>query len=146
VYMRAFAHWSIRYKLLFLLLLLGVTTFAVTGTIAYIKYQDALRKDVLNQLVGATRSRQFQIETYYHIIHSHAETLSDDRMFLDAAREFRTAYFKMDTTPVPAGHLDAVREDYRVNFYPKMQALHIARPRVADYLPYSSAAIQLQYL
>jgi hypothetical protein len=42
--MRKFAHWSIRYKLLSLLLLLGVMTFAVTGTIAYIKYLDALKR------------------------------------------------------------------------------------------------------
>jgi class 3 adenylate cyclase len=144
--MQRFANWSIRYKLLFLLLLLGVTTFAVTGTIAYIKYEDALHKNVLNQLVGTTRSKRFQIESYYRIVLTHAETLSDDRMFVDAVREFRTAFFEMDASPVPAEHLDAVREDYRVNFYPEMQRLHIARPHLAEYLPYSSAAIQLQYL
>ena len=67
--MRKFAHWSIRYKLLSLLLLLGVMTFAVTGTIAYIKYLDALKKDVMNQLTGVTRSKQFQIDSYYQTIH-----------------------------------------------------------------------------
>lgn len=144
--MGAFANWSIRYKVLSLLLLLGVTTFLVTGTIAYIKYQDALHRSVLNQLVGATRSKRFQIETYYRIIHSHAETLSDDRMFIDAMREFRAAYFKIDAAPVPAEYLNAVREDYRANFYPRMEKLRIARPHLAEYLPYTPAAIQLQYL
>ena len=100
--MRKFAHWSIRYKLLSLLLLLGVMTFAVTGTIAYIKYLDALKKDVMNQLTGVTRSKQFQIDSYYETIHRHAETLSDDRMFIDAMREFRDAYRSMDATPIPS--------------------------------------------
>lgn len=98
--MRKFSHWSIRYKLLSLLLLLGVTTFAVTGTIAYVKYLDALKNDVMNQLTGTTRAKQFQIDYYYQTIHNHAETLSDDRMFIDAMREFRTAYRKMDTAPI----------------------------------------------
>lgn len=144
--MRRFANWSIRYKLLFLLLLLGVTTFAVTGTIAYIKYEDALHKNVLNQLVGTTRSKRFQIESYYRIVLNHAETLSDDRMFVDAVGEFRAAFFELDESPVPPQHLDAVREDYRANFYPELRKLHIARQHPAEYLPYSPAAIQLQYL
>jgi class 3 adenylate cyclase len=146
VKVRAYRQWSIRYKLLSLLVLLGLTTFAVTGTIAYIKYQDALHHDVLNQLVGVTRSKQFQIESYYRVIHSHAETLSDDRMFIDAMREFHAAYQKMNAAPIPAASLDAVREDYRANFFPAMQKLKIARPRLADYLPYTPFAIQLQYL
>ncbi len=144
--MRKFSHWSIRYKLLSLLLLLGVTTFAVTGTIAYVKYLDALKNDVMNQLTGTTRAKQFQIDYYYQTIHNHAETLSDDRMFIDAMREFRTAYRKMDTAPIPAEALDAVREDYQQNFYPEMQKLKMARGRVEDYLPFTPAAVQLQYL
>src|SRR5580704_16552195 len=144
--MRKFAHWSIRYKLLSLLLLLGVMTFAVTGTIAYIKYLDALKKDVMKQLTGVTRSKQFQIDSYYQTIHRHAETLSDDRMFVDAMREFRDAYRRMDAAPIPSESLDAVREDYQDHFYPEMQKLKIARARVEDYLPFTPAAIQLQYL
>lgn len=146
VNVRSYAQWSIRYKLLSLLLLLGVATFAVTGTIAYIKYLNALKKDVMNQLMGVTRSKRFQIESYYRTIHHHAETLSDDRMFIDATKEFSKAFMKIDKAPIQAPVLNAVAEDYRTNFYPEMQKLKIARPRLADYLPYSSAAIQLQYL
>lgn len=144
--MKPFAHWSIRYKLLSLLLLLGVTTFVVTGTIAYIKYLDALKLGVTNHLTGVARSKQFQIESYYRTIHNHAETLSDDRMFIEAIREFRAAYQKLDTAAIPANALDAVREDYQQNFYPEMQKLNMARPRVEEYLPYRPASIQLQYL
>jgi hypothetical protein len=144
--LKNFEHWSIRYKLLSLLLLLGVMTFAVTGTIAYIKYLNALKKDVMNQLTGVNRAKQFQIESYYRTIHNHAQTLSDDQMFIDAMREFRAAYLKMDKAPIPAGALDGVREDYRNHFYPDMQRLKMARPRMEEYLPFTSAAIQLQYL
>ena len=144
--MRRFAHWSIRYKLLSLLLLLGVMTFAVTGTIAYIKYLSALKNDVMNQLTGVTRSKAFQIEAYYRTIHNHTETLSDDRMFIEAMREFRAAYRKMDDAPIPADALNAVREDYLDKFYPELQRLKMARPRVEDYLPFTPAALELQYL
>jgi class 3 adenylate cyclase len=144
--MKTFAHWSIRYKLLSLLLLLGVMTFAVTGTIAYIKYLNALKQDVMNQLTSLNRSKAFQIESYYTTIHHHAETLSDDRMFTEAMREFQEAFFKMDAAPVPAEAIAGVRQDYLQNFYPEMQKLKMARARVEDYLPYSPASIQLQYL
>lgn len=70
--MKQFTHWSIRYKLLFLLLLLGVTTFAVTGTIAYIKYLNALKQDVMNQLTSLNRAKQFQIEAW--ILHAQLRT------------------------------------------------------------------------
>jgi len=146
VNVRSYAQWSIRYKLLFLLLLLGLATFAVTGTIAYLKYLNALKRDVTNQLIGVTRSKRFQIESYYRTIHQHAETLSDDRMFIDAMREFSKAFMKIDAAPIQATTLDAVREDYRTNFFPTIQKLTVARPRYTDYLPYSPAAIQLQYL
>ena len=144
--MKKYGYWSIRYKLLFLLLLLSVTTFAVTGTIAYIKYQTALKRDVTNQLIGVTRSKRSQIESYYQSVHNHVETLSEDRMFIDAMREFRDSYRKLNKKPIQAETLEAVREDYRKNFYPEMQRLRIARQSFQAYLPVTPAAIQLQYL
>ncbi len=144
--MRKFDYWSIRYKLLFLLLLLGVTTFAVTETIAYIKSSNAVKRGVMNQLTGITHSKRFQIESYYTTIHNHAETLSDDRMFIDAMREFRAAYRKINATPISTVTENAVREDYREHFYPEMQRLNQARLSFEDYLPVTPAALKLQYL
>ena len=141
-----FADWSIRYKLLSLLLLLAVITLAVTGTIAYIKNVTALRESVFNQLTGVTRSKRAQIESYYGTIHSHVETLSDDRMFIDAMREFRDAYRKLNETPVESSTLKAVTDDYSDNFYPEMQKLGMARQSFEAYLPVTPAAIELQYL
>ncbi len=142
--MKSFAHWSIRYKLL-ALLLLGIATLAATGTTAYIKNRRALKQNVTNQLAGVRRSKASEIEAYYQTIHSHVLTLSEDRMFIDAMREFRTSYQKLDKTPVPAEVLKAVLEDYRSRFYPEMQKLNLARPRVADYLPFAPASLHLQF-
>ena len=81
---------SIRYKLLALLLLLGMTTFATTVAIAYLKNLRAVKQNVMNQLTGVRCSKSSEIEAYYQTIHSHVATLSEDRMFIDAMREFRT--------------------------------------------------------
>jgi class 3 adenylate cyclase len=144
--MQSFANWSVRYKLLSLLLVLGIGTFLFTGTVAYVKFRGSLKQDAMRQLTGVTRSKQFQIESYYETIQQHAETLSTDRMFIDAAREFRAAYRKLGAASIPADTQAAVRADYQENFYPEMQKLNLARPRVEDYLPTSPAAFQLQYL
>jgi class 3 adenylate cyclase len=143
--MKTFAHWSIRYKLLSLLLLLGVTTFAVTGTIAYIKYLQALKQNAMNQLTGVRRSKAFQIEAYYRTIRSHVQTLSEDRMFIDAMKEFRAAVRPLSAAAIPAEVLSAVLENYRSRFYPELQKLHMARPRVEYYFPVTPMAFHLQY-
>jgi class 3 adenylate cyclase len=142
---KRFAHWSIRYKLLSLLLLLGVMTFCVTGTIAYIKYFTALKQQALTQLTGIRRSKAFQIESYYRTISSHVLTLSEDQMFTEAMREFDKAYDTLNAQPIPPQVLEAVTDDYRTRFYPAMEQLGIARPRVEDYLLVTPAALQLQY-
>jgi hypothetical protein len=141
-----FANWSIRIKLLSNLLLLAVITLAVTGTIAYIKNLTAVRDNVFNQLTGVTRSKRSQIESYYQTVHNHLPTISENRMFVDAMREFRDAYRKLNEGPVKESTLDAVREDYRDHFYPEMQKLKMARQNFQAYLPVTPAAIQLQYL
>jgi len=143
--LKKFAHWSIRYKLLALLLLLGLATFAATGTIAYVKYLQALKQDAMNQLTGLRRAKAQRIEDYYRTIHNHVLTLSEDRMFVDAIREFSKAYATMNKAPIPADALEAVMDDYRTQFFPEMQKLGLARPRAEDYFPFTPAAIQLQY-
>jgi class 3 adenylate cyclase len=142
---KSFANWSIRYKLLALLLLLGATTFAATGTIGYIQCRRALEQDITNQLAAVRRSKASQIETYYQTIHRHVLTLSEDRMFIDAMREFGAACEVLNAHPVPAQLRNAVLEDYRARFYPEMQKLNLARPRVEDYLPVTPGALRLQY-
>jgi class 3 adenylate cyclase len=142
---KGFAHWSIRYKLLALLLLLGIMTFAATGTIAYLKNLRAVRQNVTNQLTGICRSKGSEIESYYRTVHSHVLTLSEDRMFIEAMSEFRASYQKLDAKPIPPEVLNAVVEDYRSRFYPEMQTLSLARPHVEDYLPFTPAALHLQY-
>src|SRR5215831_1214917 len=99
---RTYAQWSIRSKLMGLLLLLALTTLAVTGTVAFLKQRKALADQTFNQLTGITRSKRWQIEAYYRTIHSHVETLSSDRMFIDAMWDFRRAFFKMDKTALRA--------------------------------------------
>ena len=142
--MRRFADWSIRYKLLLLLVILGVTTFAATGTIAYVRYLRAVRQGVTQQLTSISWIKAREIGTYYEQVRNHVLTLSEDRMFVDAITEFRAAYRLLDAGPIPMEDLDAVRQDYRERLYPELQRINLARPRVEDYLPYTPAAIRLQ--
>jgi class 3 adenylate cyclase len=143
---RSYAQWSIRSKLMGLLLLLAVTTLAVTGTVSYLQQRKALADQTFNQLTGITRTRRAQIETYYRTVQSHVETLSSDRMIIDAIVDFQHAYKEMDKTSLRPSVMDAVRENYRDEFYPEMQRLHVARHSFQEYLPVKPAAFQLQYL
>ena len=143
--MKSFAHWSLRYKLLLVLLQLGITSFAVTGAIAYVKHLHSLKQNVINHLTSVRRAKAYQIESYYHTIHNHVLTLSEDWMFIDAMKEFRAAYKALDAVPVSREARKAVLEDYRSRVYPQMQALKMARQRFEDYVPVVPAAFHLQY-
>jgi class 3 adenylate cyclase len=142
---RSFRNWSLRYKLLVVLLQLGIAAFAVTGAIAYIKHLHSLKQNVVNQLTSIRRAKAYQIESYYRTIHNHVLTLSQDWMFIDAMREFDAAYKSLNAVPVSEELRKAVVEDYRSRVYPQMQALKIARQRFEDYVPVTPAAFQLQY-
>lgn len=146
VRVRTYAQWSIRSKLMGLLLLLAFITLAVTGTVSYLKQRKALADQTFNQLTGITRTRRSQIEVYYQTIHNHVATLSSDRMFVDGMRDFLRAYNKMNKVPLRATVLEGVHADYRENFYPEMQKLNMARNTYGAYMPVTPAAIQLQYL
>ena len=146
VRVRAYAQWSIRSKLMGLLLLLALTTLVVTGTVSYLKQRKALADQTFNQLTGITRTRQAQIEVYYETIRNHVATLSSDQMFVDGMRDFLRAYNKMNKATLRAEVLEGVQADYRDNFYPEMQKLKMARNSYQAYLPVTPAAIQLQYL
>ena len=142
--MKKYRHWSLRYKLLLVLLQLGITIFAVTGAIAYIKHLESLKQNVINQLTSIRRAKAYQLQSYYHTLHNHVLTLADDWMFIDALKEFSAAYKRLDTLPVSGKERQAVVEDYRSYFYPEMQRLRIARPNFQEYVPVTPAAFHLQ--
>lgn len=143
--MRRFANWSLRYKLLVVLLQLGITTFAVTGAISYIKHLHSLKQNIVNQLTSIRRAKAYQIESYYRTIHNHVLTLSADWMFIDAMKEFSAAYNQLNAVPVSTEQRQAVIEDYRTRVYPQMQALKMARKGFENYVPVTPAAFHLQY-
>lgn len=143
--MRRFTNWSLRYKLLVVLLQLGITTFAVTGAISYIKHLRSLKQNIVNQLTSIRRAKAYQIESYYRTIHNHVLTLSGDWMFIDAMREFRAAYTKLNAVPISTEQRQAVIDDYRTRVYPQMQALKMARQSFENYVPVTPAAFHLQY-
>src|ERR1700761_6348620 len=111
--LKRYASWSLRYKLLVVLLQFGITAFAVTGAISYIKHLRSLRQNAINQLTSIRRAKAYQLESYYRTIHRHALSLSDDQMFIEAIKEFRSAYRTLNTVPVPPDRRSAVVEYYR---------------------------------
>jgi hypothetical protein len=91
---KGFTSWSLRYKLLVVLLQFGITTVAVTGAISYIKHLRSLRQNAINQLTSVRRSKVYQLESYYRTIHRHVLTLSDDWMVIDPGEDVREIMLK----------------------------------------------------
>jgi class 3 adenylate cyclase len=139
---------SIRYKLLLALLLAGMAGVVVTGIIGYQSGKRSLTQAVMNQLTGVRRSKGFQIESYFRTIRSHVRTLSENRMFVDAMREFRTEFRSLDSPNVPAPLRAPVEAYYKEAYLPSLHKLMLPEAAVEDYLPSGRAAyhLQLQYI
>ena len=135
----------IRRKLMLVLLGLGAMTVLVTGYVADKSSEQSLIKAVENQLNGLRRAKAGQIEDYFHTLESQVVGMSDDRGMVEATREFRDAFNKLDRTPVTAPEKAAVDAFYRDQFLPKLQSMIPLRSKPEEYLPQGNGGTYLQY-
>lgn len=88
-------HWdrtTIRAKLFFLLLLIGITPIALMGTMTYVRSIGDLEKVAYNQLTSIRETKKHQIEDYFARIEDQVITLSEDWMTVEAMVAFTQGY------------------------------------------------------
>jgi class 3 adenylate cyclase len=139
-----FDSMSIRYKLLGVIVGLVALAVGIASWIGYRNGSKSLTDAAFRQLTGIRRSKGYQIESYFRTVRSHVITLSDDRMFVTAMREFASASKELDSARISSTDRDAVRSYYIKQFIPALQKLVPGERNVEAYLPLSPAAWYLQ--
>jgi len=135
---------SIRYKLIAVLLGIGAAAVMITGLLGYEAGKRGLTQTAMKQLTGIRRSKAHQIEAYFQSIRSQVRTLGESRLTVDAFREFRSEFRKLDG-PNPPPELRASLAEYYNKYY--LPGLHkLVKPRAAfeEYLPVGRGAYALQ--
>jgi methyl-accepting chemotaxis protein len=79
-------------KVIVLFLIAGLVPFGITGVISYNSASTSLKQQSFNQLVSVREIKKKQIEDYFSTIRKQVQTLSGDRMVIDAMQEFKVAF------------------------------------------------------
>ncbi|MDP8244358.1 MAG: methyl-accepting chemotaxis protein [Candidatus Hinthialibacter antarcticus] len=145
-------HWdrtTIRAKLFFLLLLIGITPIALMGTMTYFRSIGYLEEAAHNQLKSIRETKKHQIENYFSRIEDQIITISEDLMTVEAMMAFTQGYEFLGASPPSA--FDENRETYETNlknFYQQQAASTPGAPEgsAARWYPPSPASRILQCL
>ena len=135
---------SIRYKLLTVLLGIGAAAVMITGLLGYEAGKRGLTQTAMNQLTGIRRSKAHQIESYFQSVRSQVRTLGESLMAVDALREFRSEFLKLDGPNVPPKLRATVAEYYSKHYLPGLHKLVKPRAAFDQYMPVGRGAYALQ--
>jgi class 3 adenylate cyclase len=134
---------KIREKLAILLVTVSTAAVGITALMGYRTGKASLTEAVERHLTAITRAKAYQIDSYFRTLRNHVITLSEDRMTIEAFRNFKLAYSELDQTPVPAMR-QALVEYYVTTYVPRLRQLMDLRPNADDFLPTTPAAVYLQ--
>ncbi|MFQ5965183.1 MAG: methyl-accepting chemotaxis protein [Candidatus Scalinduaceae bacterium] len=79
-------------KVIALFLIGGIVPFAITGVVSYRAASTSLKEQSFNQLVSVRETKKKQIEDYFSTIRKQVRTFSENRMIVDAMKEFKVAF------------------------------------------------------
>ncbi len=148
--MSMFRDLSLRVKLLLLFLAMGLLTMIVIGWQGYINGKHSLEQASFNQLTSVRETKARQIERYFEQIRNQVVTLSEDRMIVDAMRQFKDAFHNVvRESGVSSAQLDAqaseVRAYYSNEYLSRLKKNTSNQVSVEQYWPGEDVSTYLQY-
>jgi class 3 adenylate cyclase len=138
-------HLSLQSKLILLLLVVNILSMLIIAYIGYASGRDGLEKSAADRLAGLREARADQLHTQLKFIRNQVTTLSEDRMVVDAMREFLAAYRKLDAQPIKPEWDKGLADFYRNDYLPALAKKVDTGPVLEAYLPTPAAARYLQY-
>jgi len=121
--MPRFRDLSIRAKLLFTLLGIGVLSVGTIGWIGYSSARQNLEAEAFGTLAGVQSNKANAVEGYVEDIRRQVVTTSENDQTVRAMREFRSAFQVLDArdaAPIGDGK-EAVRTYYEEDFIPRLE-------------------------
>lgn len=137
--------FSIRTKLIVMLLAVSMTSMLASTFICSNAGQQILEQRVYNQLTSLRGITATQIERHYKFLVAHTQTLSDNVMFINAMKEFKQAFDELATVNIPPAYDDKIDAFYRNEFVPRLKKSVDAEPFPETFIPKTNAARYIQY-
>jgi PAS domain S-box-containing protein len=135
----------IRAKLFLTVLALAVPALILVGVLAYLGGEAAVTHATFEHLTSVRVGKARQISSYLQQIRAQAETSSENRMIVEAMREFRDAHRTLHDAPETAEERLAVFAYYTSVFLPRLDAQSDEKTPLVAVLPEDGAALHLQH-
>ena len=141
---------SIKTKLLSSLLLVGILSIVVIGWQGYQSGKSSLRQSSFNQLTSVRATKARQIESYFEQIRKQVLTFSENRMIIDAMKEFKASFHTViEANEVSeselAGMETSVRRYYEQEYLTRLNPNVDYTTGVDKYWPGEAQTTYLQY-
>ncbi len=93
--MSGFKNWKIAYRLTTIFLLVGVVPLVIVGVFSLQQAKHALSDLAYNQLISIRDVKKNQVARYLQHLNDQMITFSEDRMVVEAMREFGEAFYEL---------------------------------------------------
>jgi len=128
-----------------MLLAVSLGSILVIGILAWQNAQNALEQSIFNQLTSVRASKAYQIEAYFDTIYSQTRTLAENRMVVNAMKNFTVGYREaLDQSLSPEQHQE-LTDYYKQVFLPRLAAHMDEPPLLISYRPQRLTASYFQY-
>lgn len=144
---------SIKFATAFLLV--GIIPFAAVGLISSTKTAVAMKSMAFNQLKSVRDLKKNQVKRYLGTIRNQSLTFTENRMVIDAMKEFQSAFNAVLTdNALSEGDIDAMREklgayyenDFRQEYKKRNDGRDVDSAQMTRRLDDESVALQYYYI
>ena len=136
---------SIRSKLLAILLGVSLGSTLLVSFLSWERSRANLSGTIRDYLTNIRASNANQIESFFQGLRNHVETLSEDRMVVEAMVKFNRDYDKLNGKYIPPEWDTKIEEYYRESFFSKLAKATDGKLSYGVYEPRVQAAKYLQY-
>ena len=137
--------FSIKSKLIFILLLISILSVLVIGYLGWRTNRDTVTKLVFDQLTAVRHTKATQLEAYFHDMRNQVEVLSDDTMLIDAMINLGKTFRALNSQTISAEMDKGLETFYTTQFFPKLFANLPGQAEYTLYRPTTPAGAYLQY-
>ena len=142
---KIFNELSIKSRLILMLLFVTLLSSLVIGYLGWSNGRSALNRVIFNQLTSIRSAQAYQIETYFDQVFSQTRTLAEDRMIVNAIKQFSEGYEVGLYRSITDEQNDEVTNYYDDIFVPQLAKSVEDMPLSILYRPRRSVASYFQY-
>jgi methyl-accepting chemotaxis protein len=141
---------NLKIKLVSAFLLVGLLSVVITGWQSFQSSGKTLRETAFDNLTAIRETKKRHIEDYFDIIRKQIVTFSEDRMVVNAMRQFKTAFHEIKKDSKTnrsriSEYAESLRAYYGNEFLTRFVQGGQSEGEIDRYLPHEDGSIILQY-